>query len=87
MSSTAIKTMTQKAILMEENPSIAFNQFKVQKYGNSHIATGQQNRKATNSNGEEPLSRKIHLIAAARPNFMKIAPLFHAFLVFLRDLL
>ena len=27
-----------------------------------------------------PMTHKIHLIAAARPNFMKIAPLFHALL-------
>jgi UDP-N-acetylglucosamine 2-epimerase (non-hydrolysing) len=28
--------------------------------------------------GDKQLTKKIHLIAAARPNFMKIAPLYHA---------
>jgi len=31
-----------------------------------------------NSTGDNKLAMKIHLIAAARPNFMKIAPLYHA---------
>ena len=31
-----------------------------------------------NSTGDKSLTMQIHLIAAARPNFMKIAPLYHA---------
>ena len=32
---------------------------------------------AAQSSGDDRLRKKIHLVAGARPNFMKIAPLYH----------